>query len=246
MNLSIEYYLLAALIILAAYFIRGIAGFGSGLIAVPLLALFLPLTLVVPLILLLDFSASIIMGGLDFKRIQWKEIIVLAPFSVVGILLGSQLLTSLPQTPMLITLAIFIFIFAIRNLLNLHGERLISQFWAIPAALIAATVGALYGTGGPPYVIYLNHRIQDKSTLRATFSALFFMDGLMRIIAFFIIGLLLSKSVWWSALGGFPVLLLGLYLGSHVHTGLSRSSLMRVIGLLLIIASFSLLAKALL
>lgn len=246
MNLTLEYYLLAALIILAAYFIRGITGFGSGLIAVPLLALFLPLPLVVPLILLLDFSASIIMGGLDFKRIQWQEIMMLAPFSIIGILLGSQLLTRLPQTPMLITLAFFIFIFALRSLLNLHGERLISRFWAIPTALIAGTVGALYGTGGPPYVIYLNHRIHDKSTLRATFSALFFMDGLLRIITFFMIGLLLSQTVWWGALGGFPLLLLGLYLGSHVHTGLSQSGMMRIIGVLLIVASFSLLAKALL
>lgn len=33
----------AAVVLLAAYFIRGIAGFGSGLVAVPLLALRFPL-----------------------------------------------------------------------------------------------------------------------------------------------------------------------------------------------------------
>mgnify|MGYP001619021539 FL=1 len=46
-------------ILLLAYFIRGISGFGSGLIAVPLLAHFLPLQFVVPLVLVLDFSASL-------------------------------------------------------------------------------------------------------------------------------------------------------------------------------------------
>ncbi|MBU4500275.1 MAG: sulfite exporter TauE/SafE family protein, partial [Gammaproteobacteria bacterium] len=49
-----------SIILLAAYVIRGITGFGSGLVSVPLLALFLPLQFVVPLILLLDFTASIV------------------------------------------------------------------------------------------------------------------------------------------------------------------------------------------
>jgi len=244
--MSIEYYFIAAVIIFVAYFIRGIAGFGSGLIAVPLLALILPLTFVVLVILLLDFTASLVMGGLDLKRVQWKEVIWLIPFSLVGVVLGSKLLTNLPVTPTLIILAVFIFVFAIRSLLNIHGDKMISQYWAIPAAFIGGTVGALFGTGGPPYVIYLNHRIQDKTKLRATFSALFFLEGLMRIITFFIIGLLLSQTIWWSTLGALPILLLGLYLGSHIHTGLSQISLMRLIGVLLLVASFSLLTKALL
>jgi len=38
-----------------AYLVRGVAGFGSALIAVPLLALTLPLTIVVPLVVFLDY-----------------------------------------------------------------------------------------------------------------------------------------------------------------------------------------------
>jgi len=38
----------AAAVLTVAYFVRGISGFGSGLIAVPLLALRFPLTQVVP------------------------------------------------------------------------------------------------------------------------------------------------------------------------------------------------------
>ena len=68
--MSVEQMAAMAAILLAAYFIRGITGFGSGLISVPLLALFLPLQFVVPLILLLDFTASIVIGGLHFKRVR--------------------------------------------------------------------------------------------------------------------------------------------------------------------------------
>ncbi len=117
----------AVAVILLAYFIRGIAGFGSGLIAVPLLALFLPLTFVVPLILLLDFTASLVMGGLDLKRVQWREVGMLIPFSLMGVIVGTQLLVNLPLTPMLLTLAAFIAVFAVRSLLNLKGEKPVSR-----------------------------------------------------------------------------------------------------------------------
>ena len=44
-------YLAVFVILLTAYFVRGLTGFGSGLISVPLLALWQPLQLVVPLIM---------------------------------------------------------------------------------------------------------------------------------------------------------------------------------------------------
>ena len=242
--MSLEHYLFAAVIILIAYFIRGIAGFGSGLIAVPLLALFLPLTLVVPLILLLDFTASLVVSGLNLERVKWREILWLIPFSITGVIVGSQLLVGLPATPMLIALALFVFVFAIRILLNIHGDKLASTLWAIPSGFIGGMVGSLFGTGGPPYIIYLTHRIHDKSLLRATLSALFFLDGILRMISFFATGLLLSQLVWWSALGALPIMLASLYAGGHVHTGFSQTQMTRFIGILLVLSSLSLLFKA--
>ena len=113
----------AAAVMMLAYFVRGIVGFGSGLISVPLLALFLPLTFVVPLVLLLDFTTSLILGGRDFKRVQLKEVGLLIPFSIVGVILGTQLLMNLPVTPMLLTLAVFVFIFAVVSVVLVKSNR---------------------------------------------------------------------------------------------------------------------------
>ena len=236
---------IAAAILLAAYFIRGITGFGSGLISVPLLALFLPLKFVVPLILLLDFTASIVIGGFNFKRVKWGEVAVLIPFGIVGVILGTSLLVSLPPEPMLIALAAFVFIFALRSLFYIHGDKLASRAWAVPASLTGGTVGALFGTGGPPYVIYLTHRIRDKSDLRATFSALFFTEGVMRIASFLVAGLLMTANVWIAYFAALPLVLGALYLGGRVHVGLSQAQMTRLVGLLLLVSSISLLFKAL-
>jgi uncharacterized membrane protein YfcA len=235
----------AAMILLAAYFIRGITGFGSGLVSVPLLALFLPLQFVVPLVLLLDFVASIVIGGVNFQRVRWNEIAILVPFGVVGVVLGTGLLVNLPTEPMLFALAGFVFIFAVRSLLNLHGEKPASRGWAAPAALTGGTVGALFGTGGPPYVIYLSHRIRDKGELRATFSALFFIEGLTRIASFLVAGLLMTASVWIAFFAALPVMLGALYLGGRIHVGLTPVQMTRLVGGLLLVSSLSLLIKAL-
>jgi hypothetical protein len=148
--------------------------------------------------------------------VKWDEIGVLIPFGVVGVVLGTGLLVNLPPEPMLIALAGFVFIFALRSLFNVHGEKPISRGWAVPAALTGGTVGALFGTGGPPYVIYLSHRIRDKSDLRATFSALFFTEGMTRIVSFLVAGLLMTP-VWIAYFAALPVMLGALYLGGRVH-----------------------------
>lgn len=233
-----------AAILLAAYFIRGITGFGSGLIAVPLLALFLPLQFVVPLVLLLDFTASLVLGGVHFKHVRWDEVRTLIPLSIVGVALGTSLLVNLPQAPMLIALALFVLAFAVRSLLNLHGDKPVSRWWAAPASLTGGTVGGLFGTGGPPYVIYLTHRIRDKGQLRATLSALFFIEGLTRIVSFLIVGLLLTADIWMAFAAALPLVLGALYLGGRAHVGLSPVRMTRLIGGLLLVSSVSLAIKA--
>ena len=238
-------YAYAAAVLLAAYFIRGIAGFGSGLVAVPLLALRFPLQLVVPVMLLLDLAASTWLGGAHRGKVRWDEIRPLLPASTVGVLLGTTLLVGLPERPVLAALGLFVLVFGVRYVLDMHGERPISRRWAHPAGLLGATVSGLFGTGGPPYVIYLGHRIRDKGELRATLSLLFMLEGGFRVCVFLAAGLLADRTVWSGVALGLAVLAAGLWLGSHVHTRLDRTQMVRVVGLILLAAGGSLLLKAL-
>lgn len=236
--------LYAATVLLAAFFIRGIAGFGSGLIAVPLLALHFPLQQVVPLMLLLDLAASAWLGGVHRHAVRWDEIRPLLPASTLGVILGTTLLVGLPARPVLTALGLFVLAFGLRDVLNLHGEHPISRAWAHPAGLTGATVSGLFGTGGPPYVIYLTHRLSDKGELRATLSMLFTLEGLFRLAVFLIAGLLADRRVWQGLAVGLPVILTALWLGSRVHTRLSTAQMVRAVGLVLLGAGGALLVKA--
>jgi uncharacterized membrane protein YfcA len=235
----------AAAVLLLAYFVRGISGFGSGLIAVPLLALRFPLQAVVPFMLLTDFASSALIGGRNYQHVERSEIKRLLPASLLGVVLGTSLLVALPSTVLLSVLATFIAAFALRSLLLRNDAfQPVSTLWAWPAGLLGGSVGAMFGTGGPPYVIYLGHRIADKAQLRATFSGLFFVEGLVRIATFLAAGLLLDTRIWLAVLLAAPLIGLALYAGSHVHTRLSQRQMQVLISLLLLVSAASLLIKA--
>lgn len=246
MPFSPDLLLFVGAVLLAAYFIRGISGFGSGLIAVPLLALKLPLTFVVPLILLTDFTASLVLGGLNIRLVAKAEIRRLLPPGILGVIAGTFLLVSLPQAPMLIGLGSFVILYALRNLaLRGRPPRPIGPAWAWPAGLTGGTVSALFGTGGPPYVIYLSHRLFDKGQLRATFSGLFLIEGASRIVLFSLTGLLLHWEILMAYLSAVPVALAALWLGSHVHSRMSHNQMLQLISLILLASGAALWLKAL-
>lgn len=235
----------AAGIVFVAYLVRGVSGFGSALVAVPLLAHFLPLTFVVPWVAAMDVAAALALtrSGLKGGHVRWAEIGYLVPPAVLGILVGLQLLVRVDPEPLLATLGILVTAFGARQLLGLGGDRPVSRWWALPAGLLGGGIGAVFSTGGPPFVIYLTHRLADKSALRATLSGLFLIEGTLRVLALLFAGLLLQQDMAVYLLAGVPLMAAGLWTGHHVHLGLGQRQMALTVGALLVASGLSLLAR---
>jgi uncharacterized membrane protein YfcA len=231
-------------VVATAYFVRGLTGFGSGLISVPLLALWQPLQLVVPLIMALDLLASFVLGGFNGRQTSWPEIKRLLPFGLIGASLGVYALLKFPPAPITVTLALFAMFFGVRQIFGVVPSGQISALWAVPAGLVGSGAGALFGTSGPPYIIYLTHRLEHKNAVRATFSWLFVLDGGFRLALIAAAGLLHSDTQLAILLCIVPMTA-GLYLGNRVHVGISRERLLRVVGWILVGSGVMLLAKVL-
>ncbi len=229
------------LVLFVAYLVRGISGFGSGLIAIPLLTLMHPLTTVVPLVVVLDFLGSAAQGLKNRELIRWPELYPLLGFTVTGCLVALFLFKSVDVSVLTSAMAIFIICFAIYQILPLPVLRG-SKLWAAPAGFFGGLVGTTFGTGGPFYMMYLSVRGIEKSEIRASFAAYFFIDGTIRIIGFFSIGLFtlfeLITLCWWL-----PAAALGLFIGGKVHTGVSASTFKYFISLLLVYSGYKLLTR---
>lgn len=233
-------------IVFLAFFVRGISGFGSATIAIPLLAHFIALKLAVPLLLIHDLLSTLATVSIDRRAVDRSEILWLLPPSIAGVIIGVTLLVTVPAQPLLAALGALVIVFGIRTLINPQGDKRISRLWAIPAGLAGGALGGAFGSGAAtPSMIYLTHRLADKSRVRGTFSGFAIFDYTLRIIIFAVAGVLLSDDLLLLVSVTLPAMMLGLYTGNKLHGRISTNQAFKVIGTLLVVSGLSLLWKAL-
>ncbi len=233
---------LAALIIVTAYTFRGVAGFGSGLIAIPLLVLLMPISVVVPMMVLLDYTASVSHSIKHREATQWHIIWPLLPFTLLGVVLALFLFKTVDTSLLVKSLGVFILLFALYTLFYPKPKHQGSKLWAVPAGTLGGLVGTLFGTGGPLYVIYLQLRQLDKTAFRATVATIFMIDGGIRVGGFFLSGFF-TRETLLLALIALPLMALAMYAGEHIHTNISQKTFHRAIGVLLLGSGSALLFK---
>ncbi len=234
--------LITVLVIVAAYLVRGVAGFGSGLIAIPYLALMLPLTTVVPLVVFLDYVASASQGVKNRNEIQWPEVLLLLPFALLGVLTALYLFTTVDSRLLSKGLGGFILVYAVYSLLASDTNERGSRLWAIPAGGFGGLIGTLFGTGGPFYVLFLKHRGLVRSQFRATFATVFLLDGVGRLAGYIYSGFY-SQDLLLIAAVSLPMMVTGLYIGGRIHTDLSQKTFQTIISILLLLSGGSLVIK---
>lgn len=241
-TLSAGQWFLAAFILIVAYVVRGITGFGSGLIAIPLLALMMPLWVVVPMIGLLDYLASLSHGFSHRQSIQWREILPLLPFTLAGVATALYLFKTVDAQLLTQILGGFVLLYALYSLSGRNPEGGGSRAWAGPAGGLGGLVGTLFGTGGPFYVIYLHLRGLGKTAFRATVATIFLIDGASRILGYALSGLYAMDTLLLVA-AGLPVMAAAMFAGGHIHTSISAENFRRAIGVVLIGSGVALLLR---
>jgi uncharacterized protein len=223
------------------YTVYGITGFGAAIVAVPLLAHFLPLRFAVPMMLVFDLFAGVLLGLKNRRHLDRSELLRLLPFLLVGMVAGATLLAKAPERWLLILLGAFVLGYASLNLLRKSKPALISTRWAVPAGTIGGVFTALYGTGGPIYTMYLARRLPDKSVLRATIGTLILFAAVARLVLFTASGFYSQQGLLPLAFALVPCALAGYLAGSRMHARLPAQRIAQGIWLLLVAGGASLL-----
>ncbi|HEX7955207.1 MAG TPA: sulfite exporter TauE/SafE family protein [Burkholderiales bacterium] len=245
MPFALETLVAVPLIGLLAYVILGISGFGSALVTIPLLVHFLPLQTVVPLVVMVDFLATVTTGVRFREHVEVGELKLLIPSVIVGVLSGVTLLAMLPKQAALVLLGILVTGYGLYRLLTPPSGKRVSRWWGIPTGIAGGLIGGLFGVGGPIYATYMAARIHDPSRMRATMSAVFSFSTGLRVAVYLLSGLLLQKEVWWAFLLLLPAMPVGLAIGHRLHSKLTRRQVGSFVSVLLVISGLSLLWKAL-
>ena len=178
-----------------AYIIFGITGFGSALIASPILALFIPVAKIVPLLAIVDMFAAITNVARHSRHADLAELKRLVPLMIIGSLIGATLLLRTRPDILLLALGIFVILYAIYALSRRKPQGQFKPVAAIPFGLIGGVFSALFGSGGFLYALYLSARLEAKEQVRATQSALISCSTVVRLSLFLIAGVYADSSL---------------------------------------------------
>jgi uncharacterized membrane protein YfcA len=243
--LPLLFWIVAPLTIVFAYTVFGMSGFGSTMLAIPVLANWLPLTYLVPLMALGDLVAAVVVGGTHRRQVSVAELKRLLPFMVVGIVIGVTVLVSVPQQPMRIGAGLFAFSVGVHAIANPVPRGTISPWWCIPAGALAGALAAAFGAGGPVNVAYLAGRLRDKGEIRSTVSAIISVSATLRTTLYALAGLTLKAGIFAGFALAAPFAWAGIALGSRIHAGLTQTQMRRAIGVILMTSGLVLLARTL-
>jgi len=236
---------IAALVVAGAYLVFGLTGFGSTVIAVPLLAQLLPLKLAVALMLLLDFSAFLGFGLRVRRGVRLDETGRLLPTALLGMALGMTLLIGVAESWLLGLLGLFVLCYAGYGLLRRGLPGRLPRWSALPIGLVGGAFSVLFGTGGVLFAIYNAGRIDDKSELRASNAATIAFSAVVRLVLFGATGLLAQEGLWLLVVSMLPALALGVLLGHRLHARVPAGAVVRVVHAVLLLAGISLLVRVL-
>jgi len=228
-----------------AYTAFGLTGFGSTVLALPLLAQLFSLKVAVPMLLLLDFTAFFAFGAGTLRKVRYREIAPLVPFILAGMAIGLTLLIEVPERILLAVLGVFLLLYAAHGLSRRGGAPAVTRAWIAPIGLAGGAFSALFGTGGVLFALYNAGRIADKDALRATNAAMIMFSALLRIVLFAAVGLLAQDGLLATALVLAPAMLAGAWAGSHLHARVPAAAVVKAVYALLVIAGLTLLARSL-
>ena len=237
--------MLLALIAFAGSFIFGITGFGSALLTIPLATHLVSLPFALAMFSLLDCTNAWRIGLADPKSAvapEWKRIL---PLIVVGTSIGMTLLVNLPREAAMVALGVFVTGIAISNLVQGAAVRTIAPGWAYVAGVAGGITSTLFGAGGPPYAIYLSRRQLTREQYRATLGICTIFSITLRVLVFILAGMLTTLKPWLWALAVLPASLAGLWIASKAFMRFSRDTLIRVIGVMLVVSGASLIYRGL-
>lgn len=110
--------------------------------------------------------------------------------------------------------------------------------------MFGGVFSALFGTGGPIYMVYLSSRITDKTALCATSSIVVTLRVAIRALAFVFSGMFLQHGLLLLVGILLPLMLVGYALGSRLHARLSGTSVRRWIAWLLLANGVALVVRA--
>src|SRR5579884_2761905 len=230
-------------VLFVATLIRSAFGFGEALVAVPLLALLLPVEVAAPLTALVSITVAGVILLQDWQQVQARSAGRLVLATLCGIPLGLGLLTAVAEPIVKALLAVVILAFSTYCLLGRRRFELPDDRLAWLFGFGAGVLGGAYGMNGPPLVIYGTLRRWSAGQFRATLQGYFLPASLVGMAGYWLAGLWVPPVTRYYLLS-LPVAVASMVLGRVVNRRLTGQGFIRYVHIALILIGITLLVQS--
>jgi len=207
-----------------------------GALATPMLALVLPASQVVPLLLPVLMLADLFALALHWGRWNGRLIALLLPGAVVGVTAGTYVITNAPTQALRVALGVIVLGFTLYRVLQprlFRSAAYRSRGWHGSLAGVAAGLfSALAHTGGPPVDIYLLMQNLQPAVFVATSVLFFSILNWIKVPYYWYAGLF-DREALLRILPLLPLVPLGVWAGKKVAYRVDRQTFDRIITALL-------------
>jgi uncharacterized membrane protein YfcA len=191
---------------------------------VPLLLLFLPVEIAVPLSVMLSIVIALFIVIQDHAKIHIQSAKWLIIFAIPGIPLGLLILIYGNEIFVKTALGFLIIIYSLYSLFGKTKRSLKedNKLWLFLCGFLSGVFGGAYGLNGPPLVVYGNLRNWSAKHFRATLQAYFLPVSFIGFLGYFAKGLVNSEVTHYFLISLFtsiPAIFLGRFLNHKLNEG---------------------------
>jgi uncharacterized membrane protein YfcA len=219
---------LIALIFLLAGFVQGMTGFGSALVAIPLLGLIVDIKSAIPLCILNSLVITTYLSLKMRRDLDKRKVLPLCAAAIPGIILGSTLLKHLDSDIIRLWLGILLITYSLYSLLSTPKPKKLHTAWSYLAGFSSGAIGAAFSAGGPPTIIYTALNDWKKDTIKATLSGFFLFNSYVIATVHAISGLTTIEIFTYFLISA-PFVLLGTLLGTICYGKIPHNLYLKVI-----------------
>jgi uncharacterized membrane protein YfcA len=207
-------------VVFVATLVRSTFGFGEALVAVPLLALVIPVPVAVPLATLLSITVAGLILAQDWRKVHARSAWWLVIPTLVGIPVGLFLLIAVPAPAVKAAMACVIIAFSGYCLAGRWKPHFPDDRFAWAFGFGAGVLGGAYGMNGPPLVVYATLRGWTPEHFRATLQGYFFPASAAGMCGFWAAGLWVpdvTRYYLWSLAPAAVAIILGRAANRRMH-----------------------------
>jgi uncharacterized membrane protein YfcA len=201
------------IVVLLAGFTQGFTGFGSVLVALPLLTLFLEVRTVVPLVTLFSLVINIVLFFQVHKQLNFARIWILLGASVPGIVCGVYILRKFPARYLEVVIGVILIAFPLYLFRVKEPVGELKGGWPWLFGFLSGLLGGSIAASGPPVIVYSSLQPWDKHEVKSTLVGYFLLSTLGVIVVQGLNGLI-TEEVTSYFMAGYPVLVVSVLAGS--------------------------------